>query len=219
MILRAVLLALVSVTFNAAPTIAARNTQPGRVVVVGDSIVGGSGTVQPIRRNSYPARLQTRLGQRVPIVKHPAGCLVAQGCLYGPTMLETYASEVLPLAPSHVILSMGVNDLCHVPDKQLRDAFRWVLHTNRAHGIRTTFATITPQNANWQWRCEAQRVRINDWLLDRFPGRTADVASVLETPRGNLRSRYDSGDGLHPNNRGADRIGAYLAKYLARRGQ
>lgn len=198
----------------AAPAHADTYGQVERTVVAGDSIVLGAGTSHPKR--TYPARLAAELDQKVPSVGHGAGCLIAPGCLYGPSLIETYITEVLDLDPSRVVLSMGVNDLCHVPDEVLRSGYRLLWMVNNANHIETVFTTITPQNERWPWRCEEQRLRINSWLLNRFPKQTVDLAGLLDGPAGNLQKRYDAGDGLHPNDLGAQKMAHAVARAILR---
>lgn len=166
------------------------------VVVVGDSLAAGVGSHDPSRQ-SWPARIgvyNMALG---------GSCLITPGCGNPVTLSESFDS-VLGLHPNEVLVSIGRNDLCHMPTADLIGAYKALRSRATDAGVYLRFATITPAGRAWQWPCEEQRAEVNDWLRT-LPG-TMDFERVTITPHGALRSKFDSGDGLHLNAHGYARL-------------
>ena len=149
------------------PAQAAEDTT--RVVVFGDSITFGVGADAP-RRNSWPALVGAKR------VARSGGCLVTADCFGRAPAIDTYDRRVLSKRPDVVVLAYGINDLlAGGTSREIIAGMRQVIRENRALGIRTYVATVTP-------------VRL-----------AIDFDRVLLGPNGNLPRRYDSGDGIHPN--------------------
>lgn len=186
--------------------------------VVGDSISAGSGTVVP-KKDGYPALLR-KDGVRVRVVAYGGRCLVHSPCTHRKPLVEKFQSQVLDRVPkpSRAMVAIGVNDLAHVTDGQLRRAYRLIHRQGREAGVRVHVATITPTALTLtmyprEW-VEPQRQRINRWIRRTWPNGHVDLAGALEGRGGAMRAAYDSGDGLHPNNLGAEALAAVVKQRL-----
>ena len=186
------------------------------VWTVGDSITAGVGTDNP-SVESYPAQLRT-LGQVVEAVGTPGQCLVVVGCLNKRAMTETVESVLGDAQPGDVlVLEAGTNDLGRATDAQLKRGYRAVVRGGAARGVTVVVATIPPRGEAKAWLValtERQRVRINYWLRTRG-WELADFDARLERRTDHaLAPRFDSGDGLHPNAKGALAMARLVAKSL-----
>lgn len=174
---------------------------------VGDSITLGA-KLDHHMHTRYAAKLRNH-GYRIRVVAHGGQCLLATNCGYGVPLVETFRREVLRKhpKPDRIVLSIGVNDLAHVTDRQMHNAYLRLRREARAAGIKVNVATITPTATTFamyprEW-VEPQRLRINRWIKRTWPETHIDFAAALEGPDGSMLSCYDSGDGLHPNELGA----------------
>lgn len=189
---------------------------PPTVWTVGDSITAGVGTGNP-SVNSYPAQLRD-LGRQVEAVGTPGQCLVVVGCLNARAMTETVESVLGGAQAGDVlVLEAGTNDLGRATDAQLKRGYRAVVRGGAARGVDVIVGTIPPRGEAKAWLValtERQRVRINYWLRTR--GWTiADFDARLERRTDHaLAPRFDSGDGLHPNAKGALAMARLVAKSL-----
>lgn len=156
-------------------------------------------------------------------VGHGNSCLIADDCLYGTRLVDSFDDEVLSLQPDLILVGIGRNDLCHLPTELLVVGYQDLRARAGAAGVPIRFATITPVNGSWPYPCEEQRVEVNDWLRT-LPG-TIDMETRVSTPAGLLRSAYDYQDGLHFNARGYEAMGRFalrtvradLARIVARK--
>lgn len=166
------------------------------IVTAGDSLVVGVGAPPGY---SWPERMQGYCGSTcfVASVGHSGSCLVFTGCGYGPTLLQTFDSEVLARHPTKVIIAPGRNDLCHVSTDLMIDSILRLRGRARNAGVQFYVGTITPAGAGWPWPCESQRIEYNN-RLRQMPN-TIDFEKLVINDRGLLRWVYDSGDGLHLN--------------------
>jgi lysophospholipase L1-like esterase len=190
---------------------------PPTVWTVGDSITAGVRLDDP-RTESYPAQLRN-LGLEVQAVGTPGQCLVVVGCLNKSAMTETVASVLGAAQPGDVlVLEAGTNDLGKATDAQLKRGYRAVVRGGAARGVEVVVGTIPPRGEAKAWLIaltERQRVRINYWLRTRGWA-VADFDARLERRTDHvLAPRFDSGDGLHPNAKGAFAMARLVAKSLA----
>jgi lysophospholipase L1-like esterase len=168
-------------------------TADDRVVAFGDSITYGVGVKHP-ERDSWAALIGA---QRV---ARSGGCLVVSGCFGRGAAISTYG-RVLSKRPDVVVLAYGINDLLALGTvEQLVDGIRSIIRTNRARGIRTYVATITPIRMTIAF--DPTRVAYNEKIRSAFGDRVIDFDAALVGASGNLPRRFDSGDGVHPNRRG-----------------
>jgi lysophospholipase L1-like esterase len=189
---------------------------PPTVWTVGDSITAGVGTGNR-SVDSYPAQLRS-LGYVVQSVGTPGQCLVVVGCLSKSAMTETVESVLGDAQPGDVlVLEAGTNDLGRATDAQLKRGYRAVVREGAARGVDVIVGTIPPRGEAKAWLValtERQRVRINYWLRTRGWA-LADFDTRLERRTDHaLAPRFDSGDGLHPNVKGATAMARLVAKSL-----
>ncbi|WP_031465846.1 SGNH/GDSL hydrolase family protein [Sciscionella sediminilitoris] len=199
--------------------------QRAAVVPFGDSITDGTNSTVDAD-NRYPDELAERLraagstdtvldsgvsGNRV---LHDSPC-------FGERALARFGRDVLdrPGVRSTIILE-GINDIgasaqpseCFLPntrvtDRQLIAGYQRLIHAARARGITVLGATLLPyQGASYYSpQGELVRERVNDWI--RHSGAydaVVDFDRVMRDPAHpkKLNPAYDSGDALHPNDRG-----------------
>lgn len=167
------------------------------IVVVGDSITGGAGTVNP-DRFAWP----TWLG--LDRVTTNGGCIVTVGCFGGAsTAVSTYDRDVLSKAPDVVVIGFGINDITaeDVSMRTILGAMEEMAAQNDVLGIETYVATVTPvRGVRFKW-FDRDRKRLNRLIVERFGDHAIDFDSALVAKSGRLQKQYDSGDKLHPNAR------------------
>ena len=118
-----------------------------------------------------------------------------------------------------VVVLLGVNDILHSPELADRDGILTGLRTlvDRAHdrGLRVVGGTILPfggYGGHTEAR-ETMRQRINEEIRSgRVFDAVVDFDKALRDPYDprRLRSDYDSGDHLHPGDKGYARMGQVL---------
>lgn len=137
-----------------------------------------------------------------------------------------------------VMMLIGVNDLVHptTPPSHLLyrcqshrtisapamiALYKQVIRRVHARGLKIYGATVLPfgRNADWSPELEAKRKAINSWI--RTGGafdRVLDFARVVQEPGQPTRldPRFDSGDGLHPNDAGYRKIAGSIPLSLFR---
>jgi lysophospholipase L1-like esterase len=186
------------------------------IYTAGDSITAG-GPPWATQRTTYPEALAAACGNACEVTdgSHPGACLLLDGCFYPTRMRQELAEQVWSRSarPDVVIVMIGANDLGGSnPTGAFIDRLRGIRRDGREADVRVVFATITPARHYWPQRCEDQRQEINAWIREQ--PRSIDFAAVLESTTGELRARYDSGDGLHPNSRAYRVMGRYAWSQL-----
>ncbi|PCD02724.1 GDSL family lipase [Sphingomonas spermidinifaciens] len=207
----------------------------GAVVVLGDSITDGRGSTTN-GNNRWPDLLARRLAadprtRGMPVLNQGIGGnrVLADGL--GPSALARLDRDVLALAGiTDLILFEGVNDigtLSRAEQPRRRDAdelfdrltaaYTQIVARARARGIRVHGATITPFGASDYYHAtpliEGLRQRVNAWI--RTPGHfdgliDMDRAVADPTRPKRIDPALDTGDGLHPNPLGFDRMAAVV---------
>jgi lysophospholipase L1-like esterase len=204
------------------------------VVAFGDSITDGAlSTVDADRR--YPDRLAERvLGsgglKNVSVVNQGLGGnrLLSDG--RGASGLARFDRDVLALPhASHVLLLEGINDIGWpgTPLESVRSAptfetlvsaYRQLIARSHAHGIKFIVATILPFQGAFDGKPfrpyynsakDQVRRRINDWMRNSHEADgVVDLDAIMRDPArpGYLRTEFDGGDGLHPNDAGCRAI-------------
>jgi lysophospholipase L1-like esterase len=204
------------------------------VVAFGDSITDGAlSTVDADRR--YPDRLAERvLGngglKNVSVVNQGLGGnrLVSAG--RGASGLARFDRDVLTLPhASHVVLLEGINDIGWpgTPLESVRSAptfdtlvsaYRQLIARSHAQGIKLIVATILPFQGAFEGKPfrpyynsakDQVRRRINDWIRNSHEADgVVDLDAIMRDPSrpGYLRTEFDGGDGLHPNDAGCRAI-------------
>jgi lysophospholipase L1-like esterase len=201
MLRRVIALTLLATVIMATPTHA--NPSPTTVVyAVGDSIAEGAGTAYP-EFQSWPQRAFNRIlgpdRTRARTVAHGGQCLTATICGYGAPLTSTWQAEVLNTTPkpTTVIVEIGRNDLAHVTDDQMINAYGQLRASAAMVGIRVIIMTIAPAGDGyqyWDWT-EPQRRSVNARIRSTFAPDVADVAASLGDSL--TWGPYDSGDNIH----------------------
>lgn len=199
------------------------------LVALGDSITDGfqSRVAQrPGERNSrWPDFLARRLGKRdAPFSVVNAGIsgnrLRLDGLIpiYGPNALSRLDSDVLavPGAREAIVLE-GINDIGQEPPAspdEVIGSLRQVILRLRLQGVRVLVGTLTPSGGYavptyGDAESNARRLTVNSWIrTGGVPDGVIDFDKAVRDPNdlSRLRPAYDSGDHLHPNARGYQRM-------------
>ena len=194
------------------------------VVALGDSITDGQASTANANRR-WPDMLARRLQMEGGVAGNIG---VANRGISANSLLKDYPDAMLAgqrallrferdvAATSGVrwmIVLIGINDIVYssgtnpVPLNSLIDGHLQLVSKARARGIRAIGATLTPFEGHSYYTAARENVRkrFNDWL--RGGGAydaMVDFDLALRDPARptRLRTTYDSGDHLHPNNAG-----------------
>ena len=201
----------------------------GAVVALGDSITAGAEST-PGANVDWVDLLANRLlraNRNLSVLN--AGIsgnnLHSDSPCFGQSGLRRLSRDALAQAGVRsVIVALGTNDLTQPTEPPSAPAYRCLTHRpisaagmialyklliRRVHArhLQIIGSTITPfgRYRYWTPALERARIRINSWILQShaFDG-VIDFAEAV-ADRGHpswLSPRYDSGDGLHPNNGG-----------------
>ncbi|MFE0802266.1 SGNH/GDSL hydrolase family protein [Streptomyces sp. NPDC058812] len=205
----------------------------GTVVAIGDSITDGFGS-ETGANNRWTDVLAERLHEAAEEGRDaPRYSVVNQGIsgnriLTGragrpadnPSALSRFERDVLGRTNvKAVVIVLGVNDILHSPELADRDAILDGLRTltDQAHarGLKAVGATITPFGGygGYTRARETMRQQINEEIRSgRVFDEVVDFDKALRDPYDprRMRSDYDSGDHLHPSDKGYARMGRLL---------
>jgi lysophospholipase L1-like esterase len=202
---------------------------PRIVVALGDSITDGNRTSLGELRG-WPEQLQRRLlasaaGRRFAVVNAGIGGNRVMSTSWGKSVLARFDRDVGRIgAVSHLILLEGINDIAHggkslllgdnppLDPADLIDGYRQIIARAHAQGIKVVIGTLTPFEGGTAYNAEreGQRSAVNRWIrLSGEPDAIVDFDLALRDPRHPLRllPGFDSGDHLHPNERGYRAMG------------
>ncbi|MFC9845465.1 SGNH/GDSL hydrolase family protein [Streptomyces sp. NPDC060223] len=200
----------------------------GTVVTFGDSLTdGGTATVGANHR--YPDYLSDRLRAAAGTDGAPRYSVVNQG-MGGNQLLASrpgspaeslsglsrFSRDVLgrPNVKA-VVIDLGINDLLRNPNevnyKTITDGLRTLVKQAHAHRIVVIGATLTPfyGSGGYSDQREAVRQAINAEIRSgEVFDAVVDFDEALQDPYDprRLRPDYDSGDHLHPSDRGNERM-------------
>jgi lysophospholipase L1-like esterase len=203
--------------------VAGQEEEREAVVAFGDSMTDGAMSTMDAN-NRYPDELAERLAA----AGRPMGVLnagisgnqvLASLPGYGASGLDRFRRDVLkqPHARTVIILE-GINDIAiseaaqgePVSAAQLIDGYQSLTRAAHDSGVRVIGATIMPTKgtifpAYYTERGEAVRDVVNSWI--RTSGAydaVVDLDRVFADPTDpdRMRSEYNSGDGVHPNDTG-----------------
>ena len=195
------------------------------VAILGNSITDGRGSGTN-RQNRWPDILAARLLEN-PATKQVAvlnmgigGNCVLRSCL-GPSALDRLERDIIRQPGVRwLIILEGVNDLGQTPDstaaarvaRGLIDAYEQMIEVAHGEGIQVYGATILPFGESFYYADfrEAARNTVNKWI--RTSGRfdaVIDFDRAMRNPEKPLTLLPDvhSGDFLHPNEAGYQRMG------------
>jgi lysophospholipase L1-like esterase len=191
------------------------------VVAFGDSLTDGVRSTSNAnhRWTDYLTQRLRGLGRRVGIVNRGISAnqllTVEPGALWaGRPGLERYDRDVLatPGVRAAIVL-IGINDISyHSPTPaKLVDAYRQLVARGRAQGIKVYGATMPPFESSPNYRAARETIRqaVNTWIRGSgaFDG-VIDFDQSLRDPNhpARLLAAFDSGDHLHPNDAGYQRM-------------
>ncbi|WP_224367951.1 SGNH/GDSL hydrolase family protein [Hyalangium versicolor] len=206
-----------------------RSAQARVVVALGDSITDGVGTT-PNTNHRWPDILSRRLqadgsvGTVSVVNAGIAGGRILTDAI-GPKGVGRFDRDVLGQSGvSHVVFVLGINDIgfpAFVPDQvvtveQMTAGVQSMIDKAKARGVKVLVGTLLPfKNAQAVGRpyylpeFEAKRQAYNAWVRSN-PGIDAviDFDKALQDPADPLAllPAYDSGDHLHPSDKGAEAI-------------
>ncbi|WP_332877957.1 SGNH/GDSL hydrolase family protein [Massilia sp. S19_KUP03_FR1] len=189
------------------------------VVAFGDSITDGLKST-PNANRRWPDLLAQRLhsvGAGVVNRGISANQLLTtepSGLLAGRAGLERYERDVLSTPGVRaVIVLIGINDISYhsASAASLIDGYRQLVARGRARGIRVWGATLLPFESSPYYTAARDTIRrsVNSWIRsgDGFDG-IIDFDAALRDPArpARLLPAWDSGDHLHPNDAGYQRM-------------
>ena len=205
-------------------------SNPPRIIVaLGDSITDGNRAALGELRG-WPEQLQRRLlasrvSARFAVVNAGIGGNRMLSTSWGKSALVRFDRDVGRITGiSHVILLEGINDIGHggsspllgdnppLDVAELIGGYRQIIARAHAQGIRVIMGTLTPfkGGASFNAERESQRAAVNRWIrTSGEPDGIIDFDAGLRDPADPLRllTDYDSGDHLHPNEKGYRAMG------------
>jgi len=200
----------------------------GTVAVLGNSIADGRGSGVN-KQNRWPDIFSQKL------LSHPetlnygvlnlgiGGNCVLRGGL-GPTALNRFDADILSQSNvKWLIISIGVNDIGGIRNAAdapkivdaLKNAYITMIEKAHAKGIKVYGATVLPFAKSFydtDFRLEA-RDQINEWI--RTSGKfdaVIDFDALMRDPNdvATILPDVHTGDFLHPNEAGYDKMGKYI---------
>lgn len=201
---------------------------PWVIVAMGDSITDGN-RAEPGMPHGWPERLAQRLAARrgsQPYSVINAGIggnrLLTRG--WGAAGLARLDRDVLRIeGVSHLILLEGINDINMSgrspfginPDVSAEDliaGYRQVIARAHARGIKVYIGTLTPAPTDEFFTLAKVAVRnaVNHWIrTSGEPDGVIDFEAMVRDPADptRFRAEFDSGDHLHPSDRGYAAMG------------
>jgi lysophospholipase L1-like esterase len=204
-------------------------TAPGAIVALGDSITDGSGS--PGNANHrWPDFLYTRLtgGSAESVVDEgiAGNKVLTDDPRSGVSALHRLTRDVLVRrGVRHVILLEGINDLRDPVKQATADeiiaGYRQIIDRVHAKHVKIFGATLTPVEGSARYTAvmERERQKINSWIRTSgaFDG-VIDFDKATQDPADPLRflPGYDSGDHLHPGDKGYQAMAAAIDLNLFR---
>ena len=165
---------------------------PRRVVLLGDSLVGGP---------ALPEALRARLAARSAVWAHSyqgQSAAVVAGHLDDALRHETV---------SDLIILAGVNDLANgAAPEGVAQALSALVHATEARGVRVRLVQIPPWAGHSRYNAQGTAL-VNSWIA-QSRGVTLESMGAA----GRLAGAYDGGDGLHLNAQGQARLAQIIAQ-------
>ncbi|MDT9701537.1 SGNH/GDSL hydrolase family protein [Streptomyces sp. P17] len=201
----------------------------GTVVVLGDSLTDGITSTSGANRRwtdvlSQRLRTAVAAGQDLPrysvVNQGISGNRILTGGLGrpadNPSGLDRFTRDVLDRTNVKVVvIALGVNDILRsqqlADPRQILDGLRTMVRQAHARGLKVIGATLMPFGGHRGYTAEREGVRgqINAEIrAGRVFDAVADFDEALRDPYDprKLKGDYDSGDHLHPSDRGYERM-------------
>jgi lysophospholipase L1-like esterase len=188
------------------------STSARSIAILGDSITDGRGSITN-GNNRWPDDFARRLQGTGVLNAGIGGNAVTSGGL-GPTGLSRYSRDILgQSAVRWVIIFEGVNDIggSNASASTVTAAYDTLIAQARGQGLRVYGATITPFGGNTAYFTaahESTRQSVNTYIrsgkFDAFIDFDAAVRDTSNPPK--LQAAFDSGDGLHLNPAGYQKL-------------
>jgi lysophospholipase L1-like esterase len=185
------------------------------IAILGDSITDGRGSTTN-GNDRWPDDLARRLrasgATKVAVLNAGIGGNAVTSGGLGPTGLSRFSRDILGQSGVRwVIIFEGVNDIgAGVSASTLTSAYATLISQARGQGLRVYGATITPFGSNGYYTPAHETVRqtVNTYIrggnFDAVIDFDAAVRDTSNPPR--LQAAYDSGDGLHLNPAGYQKL-------------
>jgi lysophospholipase L1-like esterase len=146
--------------------------------------------------------------QNIGVVNQAAGGNAVLSGGLGPPLMQRYTRDgITQQGVKYIMIFEGVNDIGGTSSDisgSLINAFKQIASDAHKAGILVFGATITPLGTSYYSASrESTRQKVNKWIMDSggvYDG-AVDFDKILRDS-GNpsqLASKYNSGDGLHPN--------------------
>jgi lysophospholipase L1-like esterase len=190
-------------------------TDAKAIAILGDSITDGRGSTTN-GNNRWPdvvaQRLRASGATKVATLNQGIGGNAVTSGGLGPTGSSRFSRDILGQSGVRwVIILEGVNDIgAGVSAATLTSAYDNLIAQARARGLRVYGGTISPFGGNSYYSVAHESVRqsVNTYIrsgkFDGFIDFDAAVRDTSNPPR--LQAAYDSGDGLHLNPAGYQRM-------------
>lgn len=189
---------------------AKQSSAPIRIVVIGSSIASGEGASRPEYSwaglyRSYLKRLDSR--NELIDIAVPGYVSAMEIPTGSPTMggrkIDTEHNITAALAkhPDAVIMSLTGNDAARgYTTKETMANFRRIVATANEQGVEVWVTTPTPRDLDDKGR--RRLIQLRDAVKKTFVGHSVNFWTAAAGPDARPLKRYDSGDGVHPNNAG-----------------
>lgn len=172
--------------------------KPARFVVIGDSISDGFGV------SAYAAEYRSILQSNYTEV------VCNESSSYNTTSNALgVLPEILAHQPQTAILMIGGNDVfLNVPTIQWKLQYSNLVTQLQANGVGIVHCLPTPRN-------NVNLTQLKTWITTNYAGaKVVDLWTPFLTGTSGLKTAYDSGDGVHPNDAGHFLIGSIIRTNL-----
>jgi lysophospholipase L1-like esterase len=187
-------------------------TEEGVLVVLGSSTAAGNGASQP--DSSWAGRYQRDLTERYPgwrLVNLAVGGYTTYHVM--PTGNKPPASRSIPdpshnitqalkLRPKGILIQLPSNDIAGGFSLEETQAnFQAMVRLADEAQVQIWIGSAQPRS---DFNSDQRKAlfRLRDWIAEAFAARTLDLWTALAKDDGSIQPQYDSGDGIHLNDRG-----------------